>query len=69
MTAAMHISHTISTKNYFLCKQLRLFGVFSGDQDDYVNVWIIKTSTKTDQMNVAFCFYAKWTKYKDHVCP
>ena len=37
-----------------LCEKLRLFGLFSGDKDNYVDVWSIKTTIMTDQIDIAF---------------
>ena len=35
-------------------EKLWLFGPFSGDKDDYTDVWMIKITIKTNQIDVRF---------------
>ena len=43
----------------FLQKNLWLFGLFSGDKGDYIDVWIIKITIKTNQIGMDVCLFQK----------
>ena len=37
-------------KAMFLCEKLWLFGLFSGDKDDYIGVWMMKIMIKQNKL-------------------
>ena len=43
--------------------------MLSWDKDYHVDVWIVKMTTETKQMRMAFASLGKQTEYKNHVCP
>ena len=43
-------------KNLFHCeKKLWLFGLFSGDKGDNIDMWMIKITIKANQIDMLFC--------------
>ena len=52
-----YISKTFSVKNYVFWEKLWLFGLFSGDKGDYIDVWMIKITIKTDQIGMDACLF------------
>ena len=53
------IFKTFSTKNHVFVEKLWLFGSFSGDKGDYIDVWMIKIMIKTNQIDMDVCFFQK----------
>ena len=51
------MSKTFSTKNHVFVGKVWFFGLFSGDKGDYINVWMIKTMIKTNQINMDVYFF------------
>ena len=53
--------------NNKLCfvEKLWLFGLFSGDKGDCIDVWMIKTTIETNQIDMDACFFQKQITYKD----
>ena len=45
------------------------FGLFSGDKGDHSDVWMIKITIKTNEIDMDVCFFQKNMTYKNHVCP
>ena len=43
----------------FLRKKLRLFVVFYEDNGNYIDMWIIKITIKTNQIDMDVCFFQK----------
>ena len=54
-----YISKTFLTKSYDFVKKLWLFGLFSGDKGDYIDVWMIKIIIETNQIDMGVCFFQK----------
>ena len=48
---------TFLTRNNVLVEKLWLFTPFSGDKSDYIDVWMIKITIKTNQIDVDVCFF------------
>ena len=48
------LSEAFSTKNCFIVEKFWLFGLFSGDKGDNIDMWMIKITIKANQiyMNV-----------------
>ena len=44
-------------KNYVLWKEFWLFRLFSEDKGDYIDVWIVKMTIKTNEVDRDFCFF------------
>ena len=53
----------------FLGGKLWLFGLFSVDKGDYIDVWMVKLTVKTNQIYTYVCFFQKEIAFKNHVCP
>ena len=78
------MSNTFSTKKMFcwkscgfldcflgtnvLLEKLWIFGLFSGDKDDYIDRWMMKITIKTNQIDMNVCFFEKYITYKNNVC-
>ena len=43
----------------FFWGKLWLFGLFSGYKSDYIDVWMIKITIKTNQVHMDVCFFQK----------
>ena len=39
-------------KNCFIVEKLWLFGLFSGDKDDNIDMWMIKITIKANQIDM-----------------
>ena len=48
------IHRTLFGRKRCFCVKIALFAMFSGDKDDYVNVWIVKIKIKTNHMDMVF---------------
>ena len=49
-------------------KKSWLFGLFSGDKDDYNDVWKIKITIKANEIDTDVCIFQKNITYKNRVC-
>ena len=54
-----YISKTFLTKSQVFVKKLWLFGLFSEDKGDYIDVWMIKIIIETNQIDMDVCFFQK----------
>ena len=45
------------------------FGPFSGNKGGYSDLWMIKITIKTDEIDMDVCFFQKNITYKNYVCP
>ena len=61
-----YIMKTFSTETYVFVKKVVLF---SGDKGDHIDVWMIKITLKSDQIDTDVCFFQTWMTYKNYVCP
>ena len=52
-------SRYISKTFYVWSKKMWLFVLFSGNKHDYSDVWMIKTTIKTNQIDMDVCFFQK----------
>ena len=52
----------------FHCEKLRLLGLFSGDKDDNIDMWMIKITIETNHIDLNVLLISKVNKYKNHVC-
>ena len=43
----------------FLREKFWFFGPFSWDKGDYIDVWMIKVTIKTNQIEMDVCFFQK----------
>ena len=48
-----------STKNPMFLWKLVAFDLFSGDKGDCIDVWMIKTMIKTNQIDMEVCLFPK----------
>ena len=51
------------------CGKIVAFGLVSGDKGDYIDMWMIKITMKTNQIDTIVCFSQKQIAYTNHVCP
>ena len=59
LTADTYRSLYQQNHSMFLQKSLWLFGLFSGDKGDYIDVWMIKITIKTNQIDMDVCLLQK----------
>ena len=45
------------------------FGLFSGDNGDYSDAWMIKITIKANKIDMDVFFFQNNITYKSHVCP
>ena len=57
-----------STKNFFIVKKLCLFGLFSGDKGDNIDMWMIKITIKANQIDMDVLLISKVENIQNHVC-
>ena len=60
-----HMSKTFSTKNCS-CGKTVAFLLCSMDKRVYIDVWILKITIKTNQIDIDVCFFQKYITYKKH---
>ena len=48
-----------STRSYFIVEKLLLFELFSGDKSDKIDVWMIKVTIKTNQIDMDVMLISK----------
>ena len=46
-------------EGYVFMEKVVDFGLFSGGKDDYIDVWMMKNTIKTNQIEMDVCFFQK----------
>ena len=56
------------TKNHFIVEKLWLFGLFSGDKGDNIDMWMIKIMIKANQIDMDALLISEIDNLQNHVC-
>ena len=54
-----YLSKVFSTKNCFIVKNLWLFGLFSGNKGNKIDMWMIKITIKANQIDMDVLLISK----------
>ena len=68
MPNSKYISKDFFNKKTVFMKSIVAFGLFSGDKSDYIDLWMIKITIETNQIDMDVCYFQKKVTHKNHVC-
>ena len=54
-----YLSKVFSTKIFFIVEKLLLFGLFSGDKGDSIDIWMIKITIKASKIDLDVSFISE----------